>query len=136
MTAPLFADTGYFLALINPRDALHERAIEQGRLPGRPVITTAWVLQELADGLCAPKLRGAFLRILETLQSDASTILVEPEPNLWRRGLALYAARPDKEWSLTDCISIVVMTERGLTEALTGDHHFEQAGLRALLRQS
>lgn len=53
---------------------------------------------------------------------------------LWRRGLGLYAARPDKAWSLTDCISFVVMTDRGLTEALTGDHHFEQAGFRALLR--
>jgi len=50
-------------------------------------------------------------------------------------GLELYARRPDKSWSLTDCISFVVMTDRGLTEALTGDHHFEQAGFRALLRE-
>ena len=50
------------------------------------------------------------------------------------RGLALYRARPDKAWSLIDCISFMVMTERGITEALTGDHHFEQAGFRAPLR--
>jgi len=50
------------------------------------------------------------------------------------RGLALYISRPDKDWSLTDCISFVVMKERGLTGALTADHHFEQAGFVALLK--
>ena len=49
-------------------------------------------------------------------------------------GLALYANRTDKDWSLTDCISFVVMNERGITDALTGDHHFEQAGFAALLK--
>ena len=52
---------------------------------------------------------------------------------LFERGLALYNARPDKEWSLTDCISFVVMADEGLTDALTGDRHFEQAGFTALL---
>jgi hypothetical protein len=50
------------------------------------------------------------------------------------RGLALYAARPDKEWSLTDCVSFLVMQDHGVTEALTADHHFEQAGFVALLK--
>ena len=49
-------------------------------------------------------------------------------------GVRLYVARPDKDWSLTDCISFVVMRERGITEALTGDRHFEQAGFVALLK--
>lgn len=55
--------------------------------------------------------------------------------DLFRRGLRLYFDRPDKEWSLTDCISFVVMGDEGLSEALTGDHHFEQASFTALLRQ-
>ena len=96
-----------------------------------PVLTTAWVVHELADGLSSPKSHGAFLRFLETLEADENTTLVEPDPALWRRGLALYRARPDKAWSLTDCISFIVMTDRGLTDALTSDHHFEQAGFRA-----
>jgi uncharacterized protein len=134
MIHPLFADTGYYLGLINPRDALHSLAIEQSRSQARPIVTTAWVVQELADGLCAPKLRGTFLRVFEAIQKDEGATIVEFDANLWREGLTLYASRPDKAWSLTDCISFVVMTDRGLSEALTGDHHFEQAGFRALLR--
>ncbi len=135
MMAPVFADTAYYLALLNPRDALHPRSLEQSRALISPVLTTAWVVQELADGLSSPKSRGAFLSFLETLEADENTTLIEPDPALWRRGLALYRTRPDKAWSLTDCISFIVMTDHGLTDALTGDHHFEQAGLRALLRR-
>ena len=60
--------------------------------------------------------------------------IIPPEADLFRRALELYSDRPDKDWSLTDCTSFVVMAERRLTEAATGDHHFEQAGFRALLR--
>jgi predicted nucleic acid-binding protein len=59
---------------------------------------------------------------------------VPASPELFQRGVELFRARPDKEWSLTDCISFVVMTEKGLSEALTGDRHFEQAGFHALLK--
>jgi len=134
MIDPRFADTGYYLGLVNPRDALHERAVELSRSVVGPVVTTAWVIQDLADGLSAPKLRAAFLRVFEAIEDDPATIVVEFDPDLWRRGLSLFAQRPDKGWSLTDCISFVVIADRGLTEALTGDHHFEQAGFLALLR--
>lgn len=66
--------------------------------------------------------RSAFFQIL-----PASSELLQ-------RGLALYQARPDKEWQLSDCISFIVMEQEGLTEALTGDRHFEQAGFQALLK--
>ena len=58
---------------------------------------------------------------------------MDASPELFERGLALYNARPDKEWSLTDCISFVVMADQGLAEGLTGDRHFDQAGFKALL---
>jgi predicted nucleic acid-binding protein len=61
-------------------------------------------------------------------------IIVETSGKLFRTGVAFYSRRPDKDWSLTDCISFVVMRDRGITEALTGDHHFEQAGFKALLK--
>jgi hypothetical protein len=61
-------------------------------------------------------------------------VIIPAEPQLYEEGIALYRARPDKDWSLTDCISFVVMKARGITEALTGDHHFEQAGFVALLK--
>ena len=60
--------------------------------------------------------------------------ILPAETTLWERGLSLYLQRRDKDWSLTDCISFAAMQEEGLTEALTGDHHFEQAGFTVLLR--
>jgi predicted nucleic acid-binding protein len=134
--SPLFADTSYFLALLNPRDALHAAAVAASGATGRRVVTTMWVVQELADGLCSPSHRGAFLKAFAAIEADAGTTLLPLDPAPWRRGLELYTRRPDKAWSLTDCISFVVMTDLGLGEALTGDHHFEQAGFRALLREA
>jgi predicted nucleic acid-binding protein len=135
MIAPLFADTSYYLALVSPRDALHVLAVEVSRQLLEPIVTSAWVVQELADGLSIPPSRAGFLRLLDSLQADPNTTIIQPDPVLWRRGLALYRARPDKEWSLTDCISFQIMQEHGIMTALTHDHHFEQAGFRVLLHQ-
>lgn len=134
MTPP-FADTFYYLALMNPDDRAHARAVAPAARSSGPVVTTAWVLTEVGDAMAAPALRPIFLDLMQSLRSDAETAIIPPDPGLFARGLDLFARRPDKAWSLTDCISFAVMTERGLTEALTGDHHFEQAGFRALLRE-
>jgi predicted nucleic acid-binding protein len=67
-------------------------------------------------------------------ESSSHDLLLASDSGTWRRGCELYDARPDKEWSLTDCISFVVMRDRGIEQALTGDEHFEQAGFAALLR--
>ena len=75
-----------------------------------------------------------FHDLMNELWADEETEIVPASDVLFRRGIALFAGRPDKAWSLTDCISFVVMTDRGLSEALTGDHHFEQAGFSTLLR--
>jgi predicted nucleic acid-binding protein len=84
--------------------------------------------------LGADTARGA-IALLRSLTTD-TTIIIEPLTTaLLHRGLHLYEARMDKEWGLVDCLSFVVMWDRGLTEALTGDEHFEQAGFIALLRQ-
>jgi len=129
-----FADTFYYLAVLHADDAAHERAMEQsGRLTGATV-TTAWVLSELADGLAAPATRGGFVRLLASLRSDPKCIIIPPSEDLLERGVDLYRKRSDKAWTLTDCISFVVMSERGIREALTADHHSEQAGFTALLR--
>jgi uncharacterized protein len=133
MTTPVFADTSYFLALVSPRDALHARALALGEILAEPVVTSAWVIQELADALAAPPSRSGFLHVLDTLVADPNTTIIEPEKSLWRRGLVLYRARPDRRWTLTDCLSFEIMRERGITRALTSDHCFEQAGFRALL---
>jgi predicted nucleic acid-binding protein len=130
----VFADTFYFLALLSPSDAAHDRARALTASLSSNLVSTAWVLTELANSLSKAETRAGFLRTLKALRSNPTVIIVDPECDLFEEGIELYAERPDKNWSLTDCISFVVMQERGITEALTGDHHFEQAGFRALLK--
>jgi predicted nucleic acid-binding protein len=129
-----FGDTFYFLALVSRDDAAHERAVAYFRGSRPPLITTAWVLTEVADALAAPAQRPTFLALRSALRADPEATIVPPSEQLFERGIDLYAKRMDKEWSLTDCISFVVMSEMSLTDALTADHHFEQAGFRALLK--
>lgn len=129
-----FADTFYFFALINDRDRAHARATAFSRSFSGRMVTTTWVLTELADGLCREDSRDSFSTIFDLIESDPDTEIVKSTDELWRDGITLYNARPDKEWSLTDCISFVVMEREALTEVLTGDHHFEQAGFIALLK--
>lgn len=129
-----FADSFVFLATLNPRDRKHRAAVETLTGVASPLVTTAWVLTELADGLCSPRTRHLFLALEERLRNHPLVTILPPEQQLYEKGIAMYRDRPDKDWSLTDCISFVVMTDRGPTEALTGDHHFEQAGFVALLK--
>jgi predicted nucleic acid-binding protein len=129
-----FADTFYFLALLNPHDAAHREAIRFAAELGGRLVTTDWVVVEVADALAGPAQRPGFLALWAEIHEHPAIEIVAADRPLLTRGLDLYTRRPDKAWSLTDCLSFVVMTERGLTEALTGDRHFEQAGFRALLR--
>jgi predicted nucleic acid-binding protein len=130
----VFADAFYLIALSNPADTHHDAAVRASASLSSRLITTRHVLIEVADALSAPLFRAEVARFLCDLAADPCVEVIAPDDSLFDRGLDLYSQRPDKAWSLTDCISFVVMTERGLTEALTGDHHFEQAGFRALLR--
>ncbi len=131
---PYFADSFYYLALLNPRDEAHQRVAELTQRLNRPIVTTAWVLTEVGDAMSAPPQRRGFVALVEDLRLDPEVEIVPPTAFLFHRGLMLFRDRGDKHWSFTDCISLTVMQERGLTDALTGDHHFEQAGFRALLK--
>lgn len=131
---PVFADTFYFIALLSPDDAAHQRAVEYSRLIEKSV-TTEWVLLELADGLANTDNRHLFQETRDALLTDPSPAEVIPlDMTLHQRAIDLYTRRADKDWSLTDCVSFLVMQDRGLTEALTADRHFEQAGFVALLK--
>ena len=129
----VFADTFYFLALLNERDAAHKRAVAVSRSPGLTVVTTEFLLLELADALSKPHQRAEMLALCEVVETDSAFRLIRATTELIQRGKKLYRERADKEWPLTDCISFVVMQDQGLTEALTANHHFEQAGFKALL---
>jgi len=128
-----FADTGYYLALLNARDQHHGAAAAAAREWTRFVLTD-FVLVEVGNAVAASARRGTFPRLVRHLRQDPDTVVIPVSRELLAAGVDLYERRPDKDWSLTDCISFVVMDEEGLSDALTADHHFEQAGFRALLR--
>jgi hypothetical protein len=106
-----------------------------GEIRGRTALTTDAVLLEIGNAL-ARRFRAGAAEIVDSMLADESAIVVHLTPELFGRAVELYKSRNDKEWGLTDCVSFVVMNDRGITDALTHDHHFEQAGFRALMRDS
>ena len=130
----VFTDAAYFIALLNPVDDFHARALELARRPPGLLVTTYWILAEVGDGFSQPGNRAKLARLLELLASTPDIEVLPPTVEQFRAGAILHANRADKRWSLTDCITFSVMTDRGLVDALTTDYHFEQAGFRALMR--
>ena len=130
----VFADSFYFFALANPNDPAHARAVAFVKTFTGKIVTTGWVLTELADGWAKPTQRTFLVPLLAKLRANPNARIESCTDQLLQEGINLYHARADKEWSLTDCISFVVMQREGITDALTGDKHFEQAGFIALLK--
>lgn len=133
----VFVDTDYWVASISPKDGLHQKAIAvSGSLGSYTLVTSEMVLAEVLNMFAK---RGVHLREMAVDAVEAITtnpqIDVEPQTRrLFRDALSLYGQRLDKDWSLTDCASYVIMQKRHIGEALTHDHHFEQMGHKALLR--
>lgn len=88
---------------------------------------------ELADALAESGSRRLVAPFIRELSQDQKVEIVPVSEDLFQRGLRFYEERQDKGWTLTDCTSFVVMRDANITDALTGDHHFEQAGFRVLL---
>ena len=136
----LFFDTAGWGHLLDPSQAFHELAAtiyRRAARDGRRVITTNYVLVELVALLTHPLEvnRPALIAFVESLKASSLVEVVHVDPTLDATAWQLLTERPDKEWSLVDCASFVVMRERRITEALTTDHHFEQAGFIALLKE-
>jgi predicted nucleic acid-binding protein len=131
----IFVDTGYLLALIQPRDSLHERALRWAHWLKEELITTEYVLLETFNALSAPVDRPKAHSLLARLRSGAAIQIFSSSQPLFEAGLELHRVRPDKAWSLTDCISFQIMGEQGISRALAHDDHFQQAGFEALLRR-
>ena len=130
---PVFADAFYFVALLNRADQHHPRAVAAASQLRDNLLTTEWVLMELADALAESTSRRLVLPFIRSLEQDPKVEIIRASRELMQRGLRRYDERPDKQWSLTDCISFVVMEEAEIREALTDDKHFKQAGFTALL---
>jgi predicted nucleic acid-binding protein len=131
-----FADTSYFLALLIPADVNHAIARRWAETNRIPLITSEYVLVEVGNYLSPVPARRLFGQFWRALRSDGRMTIVPASSDLMVRGTELYEARLDKPWSLTDCISFVIMKEHGIQDAVTTDRHFEQAGFAALLKQS
>ena len=132
----VFVDTGGWIALLSQQDALHRRANVWLRVllgQRRPLLTTGAVIVEVVDGLAMQRKRYQSEKFRALLQSTETQVL-EVDEALLERAWDFFEERPDKEWSLTDCLSFVAMNERHLSEALAHDHHFAQAGFAPLLR--
>jgi uncharacterized protein len=129
----VFADTSFYVSLLNRRDARHSSAVDWAARARPKIVTTEFVLLEVANFFREPQFRREFVSFLQSLRLDPATALVPCDSSWFQKGLNRFTSRNDKEWSLTDCISFVVMEETGLIQALTKAHHFEQAGFTILL---
>ena len=133
----VFADAGYWIALLNPRDQLHTKALTiSNSLQGRTIITSQMVLTEFLNHYAAlgQPFRQRAVQVVRSLQDDPDVEIVPQTEAQFTAALTLYAQRPDKGWGLTDCASFLIMQEQGITEALAHDDHFYQAGFIPLLR--
>jgi uncharacterized protein len=129
---PTFADTSFYIALVRPDDE-NQRTLEFDRQFSGQYLTSEFVFIELGNWLADPHNRSVFLEICRVLRSDSRTIILPATSEWVARGLTLYTQRLDKSWSYTDCISFEMMREHESMDALSADHHFTQAGFRALL---
>jgi uncharacterized protein len=134
----VFADTAYWLALTNPFDQHHEKAVSAAAsLQGKRIITSDTVLTEYLNALGdkGSAVRLAAIGSVESILHNPGVTVVAQTRKVFFKGFALYKARPDKGYSLTDCVSMTIMRQRKIDEALTTDRHFEQEGFAALMRR-
>lgn len=135
----IFADACYWIALLNRNDQLHETAVAaKKQLGNSQVITTDEVLTEVLNfsSRHGQQMRDAATQVVDGLRSDDRVTVVEQSRTSFDYGLSRYKKFLDKEWSLVDCVSFELMSRDSVSEALTNDHHFEQAGFLARLQTS
>lgn len=135
----IFADTAGWGHLVDPTQAYHNRAAtiyRRARQHGHTFITTNYILTEVVALLISPLRipRSKIIAFIVGLKTSPHVNIVHVDPTLDAQAWQLFTERLDKEWSLVDCASFVVMQQRGLREAFTTDHHFEQAGFVCLLK--
>ena len=133
----VFLDTSFAIALSAVTDQNHLRAVQladQFEANKTRLVTTQAILLEIGNALSKQRYRRAAIQILESLEADPNVEIVLLTKDLYRAAFNLFKQRKDKQWGLVDCISFIVMHNRGITDALTADVHFNQAGFRALLR--
>ncbi|MCI0478038.1 MAG: PIN domain-containing protein [Anaerolineales bacterium] len=135
MSDRVFVDTLFVVALINQRDEYHAKASELADLYERqPLLTTDVVLLEIGNAL-ARNFKQQAIEVIDDLLGSNEVEIVRLNSQLFDRAYALYKQYQDKEWGLLDCVSFVVMRDAGVSNVLTFDQHFVQAGFQALMRE-
>lgn len=132
----VFLDTSYAVALSAAHDEHHQRAVtlaDEMEAANTHFVTTRAILLEIGNALSRLRHRAAAISLLTALENDPKVEIVPMAEDLYRRALEIYRNHVDKEWGLIDCVSFVVMKDEALTEALTADNHFHQAGFHILL---
>lgn len=130
----VFLDTSFVIALVNKSDQYHKLALQlTDRFERKKFVTTDAVLFEIGNAL-SKKFRQESVQIIEHFLGSDDVRVIHLHPSLFRRAFELYKSHPDKLWGLVDCLSFVIMKELGITEVLTADKHFEQAGFNALMK--
>ncbi len=134
-----FADSGYWIALITPDDEFHALAMEYGALleaQGDRIVTTQLVLNEALaprSGTSA-QMRRAIIDLIDRIIQDPRVSIIRQSSEQFDEAFAMFrTVANDKEWSITDCASFLLMRRLNIADALTGDHHFRQAGFTVLL---
>ncbi|MCY7277037.1 MAG: PIN domain-containing protein [Phormidesmis sp. CAN_BIN44] len=137
MAQQLFVDTLFWVATVNLMDQWHVRAVEiESTLPTHAeFLTTELVLVEFLNYLCGygAQMRQQVATMVQTILSDEAVTVIPQSQDLFLAGLQLYESRLDKGYSLTDCVSMVVMRQEGIQDVLTHDRHFAQEGFTVLL---
>ena len=127
-------DAALFIAVLNRRDRFHSWASDYYRRTRDRLVVDLPVLVEVGNYFAESAFRGHVISFLRHVQGDARVDCMALDVDLMREAMDLYAARADQEWGLTDCISFVLMRKAGIEEAVTTDHHFEQAGFTILMK--
>jgi uncharacterized protein len=134
----VFADANYLIAVQIPRDSLHPIAVKLAAAlrPTTRIVTSELVLLEFLTHFSrsGATVRQQALATWKDLHRDPTVTIVPATLSLLESAATLYGRAGDKPWSLTDCASFVIMRERKILNALTFDHHFEQAGFKAMMR--
>ena len=134
----VFADSLYWIAVVRPNDPWSDAAKRARQALGEAILTTTdEVLIEVLTALSrhGPALRRTAVRMVRAILNDPNIRVIQQTRDGFLKGVARYENREDKEYSLTDCISMNVVQSYGLTEVLTNDHHFEQEGFTVLIKK-
>lgn len=136
MTTEVFIDTSFAIALSSPKDQFHQKALQvanQLEIDNTQMVITHAVMLEIGNALARLRYRQHAVRLLRSLEEDPNIEIIPITESLYSRAILLYRERQDQEWRLTDFISFIIMWDRGITQVLSTNSHFQQAGFEVLL---